>query len=104
MTGKRYTVHFDETLGNQIWKDGKPFVCVDARHQANKLCIELNELNDENQWLKQSTEDARHILKGEFDFATEQRQKHLDDPVVTTAYDIVRFDMRKALDKLGWLE
>ena len=58
----------------------------------------------ENEQLKQSNEDARHILKREFDFATEQRQKHLDDPVVTNAYDIIRFDMRKALDKLGWLE
>lgn len=64
----------------------------------------LNELHEENQWLKQSNEDARHILKREFDFATEQRQKHLDDPVVANAYDIIRFDMRKALDNLGWLE
>lgn len=54
MTEKQYTVHFDETLGNQIWKDGKPFACVDARHQANKVCIELNELNDENQVLRES--------------------------------------------------
>ena len=58
----------------------------------------------ENEQLKQSNEDARHILKREFDFATEQRQKHLDDPVVANAYDIIRFDMREALDKLGWLE
>lgn len=54
MTEKQYTVHFDETLGNQIWKDGKPFACVDARHQANKVCIELNELNDENQVLRET--------------------------------------------------
>ena len=64
----------------------------------------ISKLEKENEQLKQSNEDARHILKREFDFATEQRQKHLDDPVVTNAYDIIRFDMRKALDKLGWLE
>ena len=69
------------------------------------LSVDIEEeLLKENEQLKQSNEDARHILKREFDFATEQRQKHLDDPVVTNAYDIIRFDMRKALDKLGWLE
>lgn len=68
------------------------------------LCDLLNELHEENQYLKQSNKDARCILKREFDFATEQRQKHLDDAVLTNAYDIIRFDMRKALDKLGWLE
>ena len=61
----------------------------------------INELTEENQFLKQSNEDARQILKKEFDFATEQRQKHLDDPVVVNAYDIIRYDMRRALDKLG---
>ena len=69
------------------------------------LSVDIEEeLLKENEQLKQSNEDARHILKREFDFATEQREKYLDDPVVTNAYDIIRFDMRKALDKLGWLE
>ena len=64
----------------------------------------MESLEKENEQLKQSNEDAKHILKREFDFATEQRQKYLDDPVVVNAYDIIRFDMRKALDKLGWFE
>ena len=64
----------------------------------------MNKLYEENENLKKSNEDARHILKREFDFATEQRQKHLDEPVVATAQDIIRYDMRKALDKLGLLE
>ena len=52
MTDKRYTVHFDKTLGNQIWKDNKHFACVDGRLQANKVCIELNILHEENRELK----------------------------------------------------
>lgn len=64
----------------------------------------ISDLEDENEQLKQSNENARQILKKEFDFATEQRQKHLDDPVVAKAYDIIRYDMRRALDKLGGYE
>ena len=79
-------------LCNRLWEQTQRF------ENHNK------DLMEENEQLKQSNEDARHILKREFDFATEQREKYLDDPVVTNAYDIIRFDMRKALDKLGWLE
>ena len=79
-------------------------VCIDAECDRDSYRKDIASLEKENEQLKQSNEDARHILKREFDFATEQRQKHLDDPVVANAYDIIRFDMREALDKLGWLE
>ena len=98
---ERFTFEI-KTIGNKAytqWYDnGKPI------NSAEYIVDLLNELSEENEQLKQSNEDAIHILKREFDFATEQRQKHLDDPVVVNAYDIIRFDMRKALDKLGWLE
>ena len=102
MTGKRFkSIRVDDELsyividGMQCYIDTGDDVIVEGK---------LNQLLEENEQLKQSNKDARHILKREFDFATEQRQKHLDDPVVVNAYDIIRFDMRKALDKLGWLE
>ena len=79
-------------------------VCIDAECDRDSLKKDVESLEKENEQLKQSNEDAKHILKREFDFATEQRQKYLDDPVVVNAYDIIRFDMRKALDKLGWFE
>ncbi|WP_405296385.1 hypothetical protein [Methanobrevibacter sp.] len=93
MTEKRFTMNED----GYIWDNKKPI-------SQETVLDKLNGLHEENQYLKQSNKDARCILKREFDFANEQRQKYLDDPVVANAYDIIRFDMRKALDKLGWLE
>lgn len=71
---------------------------------SNEAETKIKELKKENEDLKQSNKDAIQILKKEFDFANEQRQKHLDDPVVVNAYDIIRYDMRRALDKLGDFE
>ena len=122
MTAKRFKeIYPDIIRSNYCFTDnGEPIgdkeVCdlLNEQHETIQrlkqnidelLSVDIEEeLLKENEQLKQSNEDARHILKREFDFATEQRQKHLDDPVVTNAYDIIRFDMRKALDKLGWLE
>ena len=98
-TGRLYSDSEVADLLNTVYEN-----CNMYREDALKAEKDKEELFEENEQLKQSNEDARHILKREFDFATEQRQKHLDDPVVTNAYDIIRFDMRKALDKLGWLE
>lgn len=102
MTAKRFTIGLTKHLVN----DNENDYCyvLELQRDAEHLCNLLNKLDEENKLLKQSNENARHILKREFDFATEQRQKHLNDPVVTNAYDIIRFDMRKALDKLGWFE
>ena len=75
---------------------------VEELHEENQeLKKIIKSITEDYNDLKQSNEDARQMLKKEFDFATEQRQKHLDDPVVANAYDIIRYDMRRALDKLG---
>jgi hypothetical protein len=100
MTEKRFTIRSYNGIGCHIF-DGSIVIAEVHRADIKKLCDLLNALHEENQALKQVNEDAIHILKEEFDFATEQRQKHLDDPVVANAYDIIRYDMRRALDKLG---
>lgn len=101
MTKKRFTLKqgFNDELdyGVFLLDNGKKLT-------TNDVVELLNALNDENEQLKQSNKDAIQLIKNEFDFAYGQRQKHLDDPVVCNAYDIIRYTMKKALEKLGDVE
>lgn len=97
MTEKRFTYDF-VSVDCPLFYDNEGVIDYDD------VVDLLNSLYKENQQLKQSNKDAKYIIKDEFIFASEQRQKHLDDPIIANAYDIIRYDMKKALDKLGDIE
>ena len=71
----------------------------------------LNELYDENQELKKKNKqlcidfiDFKMKLTGQlqihYDYASEQRQKNLDNPFVAQAYDIIRCDVRELAEEM----
>ena len=40
-------------------------------------------------------------LQIHYDYASEQRQKNLDNPLIAKAYDIIRYDVRKLAEEMG---
>ena len=58
MTEKRYTHNI---LGS-VFKDGKLFALTQGECQAITLCIELNELAEENEQLKQKNKKLVDFL------------------------------------------
>ena len=85
----------------------------------SEICNELNALVDENEQLKFKLEEVRsdekqlgisfmefkmkliEKLQIHYDYATEQRQKNLDDIFVAKAYDIIRYDIKKLAEEMG---
>ena len=78
---------------------------------GDECCKLLNELNDENQELKKKNKQLSidfmdfkmkliEQLQIHYDYASEQRQKNLDDPFVAQAYDIIRCDVRELAEKM----
>ena len=72
----------------------------------------LNELHEENQELKKKNKKLSidfidfkmkliEQLQIHYDYASEQRQKNLDDPFVAQAYDIIRCDVRNLAEEMG---
>ena len=79
----------------------------------------LARLEEENEQLKFKLEEVRidekqlgisfmefkmkliEKLQIHYDYATEQRQKNLDDIFVAKAYDIIRHDIKKLAEEMG---
>ena len=79
----------------------------------------LARLEEENEQLKFKLEEVRsdekqlgisfmefkmkliEKLQIHYDYATEQRQKNLDDIFVAKAYDIIRYDIKKLAEEMG---
>lgn len=123
MTEKRFEV------GNLKIQDTAPkgrVYLLDMQGGVNALCSLINGLNDksnrlekENEQLKQCLNEAKNDekqlgidfmgfkmklieqLRIHYDYASEQRQKNLDNPLVAKAYDIIRYDVRKLAEEMG---
>ena len=85
----------------------------------SEICNELNALVDENEHLKFKLEEVRsdekqlgisfmefkmkliEKLQIHYDYATEQKQKNLNDIFVAKAYDIIRYDIKKLAEEMG---
>lgn len=79
----------------------------------------LKELKDENEELKQCLNEVKkdekqlgidfmgfkmkliEQLQIHYDYASEQRQKNLDNPLLAKSYDIIRYDVRKLAEEMG---
>ena len=118
-------------FGDYHIKDGDEELCYDlcspsmAKENWNNVVNRLNELNeensklhiqndflkDENQHMKSVLRENREhkrnriklteILRKHHNYAYEQCQKNLDNPVVHRAYEIIRYDVRAIAEEMG---
>ena len=58
----------------------------------------LGKLEDENKHFKMRLIEQLQI---HYDYASEQRQKNLDNPFVAKAYEIIRYDVKKLAEEMG---
>lgn len=127
MTEKRFTMCHEQndingwTMSIIDWETKEPFNYTtyevhsssinDTKDEMEDLCLLLNELNDENQELKKKNKQLSidfmdfkmkliEQLQIHYDYASEQRQKNLDNPFVAQAYDIIRCDVRELAEEM----
>lgn len=114
MTEKRYKLKSDGFLIETVFDT---FENIEL--SAEGVVSDLNELYDENEQLKQCLKEVKNDEKQlgidfmdfkmkligqiqiHYDYASEQRQKHLDNPLLAKAYDIIRYDVRKLAEEMG---
>ena len=79
--------------------------CADVVDRLNELYDENQELKKKNKQLIIDFMDFKMKLIEQFqihyDYASEQRQKNLNDPFVAQAYDIIRCDVRELAEEMG---
>ena len=79
--------------------------CADVVDRLNELYDENQELKKKNKQLSIDFMDFKMKLIEQFqihyDYASEQRQKNLDDHFVAQAYDIIRWDVRNLAEEMG---
>lgn len=63
----------------------------------------LNELVEENHFLKEKEKDMLNYLKQEYDYVYKQRMKHLDDAVLTRCYEMIEYHIRSMIEHLEGL-
>lgn len=118
MNEKRFT-HRKWYNERQLFDGEEPFAIVDIYIQSDKICDKLNEIAEENEQLKQCLNEAKNDekqlsidfmgfkmklieqLQIRYDYASEQRQKNLDNLLIAKAYDIIRYDVRKLAEEMG---
>ena len=105
--------------GKDIFQYGEWWCSANGEHCADVIATAINELIEENEQLKFELEEVRsdekqlgisfmefkmkliEKLQIHYDYATEQRQKNLNDIFVTKAYDIIRYDIKKLAEEMG---
>ena len=84
---------------------------TDTKDEMEDLCLLLNELHDENQELEKKNKQLSidfmdfkmkliEQIQIHYDYASEQRQKYLDNPFIEKAYDIIRCDVRELAEEM----
>ena len=118
MTEKRFTYIKNSSISQyqsipiQKIGKGKAFHCQGVVDELNKLWNENEQLK---QCLNEAKNDEKQLsidfmgfkmklieqLQIHYDYANEQRQKNLDNPLLAKAYDIIRYDVRKLAEEMG---
>lgn len=130
MTEKRFSVKQRQGATNYSIKDYYGELPLSEgiyyKSNADKLCEWLNtqhellnNLYNENEQLKFKLEEVKsdekqlgisfmefkmkliEKLQIHYDYATEQKQKNLNDIFVAKAYDIIRYDIKKLAEEMG---
>lgn len=113
MTEKRFKLHIiwynkEKTEGEaELTDNGQPLLITDDIVDARLIKDCLNELNDENEQLKQQINDCKKdkeqlsisfieykmqlidVLQQNYNFAYNQRQKNLDNSIVAKFYGLL---------------
>lgn len=63
-------------------------------------CEKLNELAEENQFLKEKEKDMLDYLKQEYDYVYKQKIKHLDDAILARSYELIEYHIRSMIEHL----
>ncbi len=98
-TNERVTVDFDKQsyyLDGEYWESWDNY----GEEMADKINQLLNELYEENQFLKEKEKDMLDYLKNEYDYVYKQKIKHLDDAVLVTCYEMIEYHIRSMIEHL----
>jgi len=96
---ERVTVDFDS---QSYYLDGKYWESWDnyGEEMADKINELLDEVQEENQFLKEKEKDMLDYLKKEYDYVYKQKRKHFDDAVLVTGYEIIEYHIRSMIEYL----
>lgn len=105
---KRYSFNWERGHPN-FWDNHCDL--ADCYLTCEDVVDRLNELHEENQELKKKNKQLSidfmdfkmkliEQLQIHYDYASEQRQKNLDDSFVAQAYDIIRYDVRNLAEEM----
>ena len=96
MTEKRFEIKIGEfEEENIIDHQNKRIIC-----EISDMCKKMNELNEENQFLKEKEKDMLDYLKQEYDYVYKQRVKHPDDAILVKGYELIEYHIRSMIEHL----
>lgn len=106
MNQKRFTVHinwfnYNKTEGEiELFDNGQPLLISECIEDVQMIKDLLNELIEENQFLKEKEKDMLDYLKKEYDYVYKQKIKHLDDAILVTSYELIEYHIRSMIEHL----
>ena len=92
MTEKRFRLS-NEKYNETIFDNGVAMGIIDVVEK-------LNELAEENQFLKEKEKDMLDYLKKEYDYVYKQKIKHFDDAILVNCYELIEYHIRSMIEHL----
>jgi len=96
---ERVTVDFDSQsyyLDGEYWESWDNY----GEEMADKINELLNEVQEENQFLKEKEKDMLDYLKQEYDYVYKQKIKHLDDAILANCYEMIEYHIKSMIEHL----
>lgn len=103
MTEKRFYLNEGEVGILKILdlKEDSEAIYHTASKSDMKMIVELlNELAEENQFLKEKEKDMLDYLKKEYDYVYKQKIKHFDDAILVNCYELIEYHIRSMIEHL----
>lgn len=63
-------------------------------------CEKLNELSEENHFLKEKEKDMLDYLRKEYDYIYKQKMEHFDDTILVNCYELIEYHIRSMIEHL----
>lgn len=81
---------------------------TDVPNPKKNLTIEevvdlLNELHEENHFLKEKEKDMLNYLKKEYGYVYNQKRKHFDDAIHVRCYELIEYHIKSMIEHLEGL-
>ena len=102
MTEKRYSLVYYADKGGAFIKNNETGIewYHDSRASLLEIVDKLNELAEENHFLKEKEKDMLDYLKQEYDFIYNQKKKHFDDAILVNCYELIEYHIRSMIEHL----